>query len=300
MQKFVIYTVIVGNYDSVKQPAIIDDRFDFVLFSDTVVDQSGVWDVRPIPYETDKRWLKARYPKLNPHILLPEYKAWLYIDGSVRITTEFVYQRCVELYNKGCEWGGVIHPWRDCIYDELNRVLLVQKVHDYEMLGWYCYLRKKGFPEHFGLFEAGLIFRSDTQNVKAVNETWWWSLVKFHLRRDQLSNMYAIWEVPDLRISEFFQAGQSVRDHDGFEHIKHLKPAANKVLSFSLWEKFRRKYVNRACRGESARSIKYTQWFERLRRVRFPRLAMHFWTAWIIVRYGPFFLAQKIRKQSAN
>jgi len=28
MKKVVIYTVIVGNYDSIRQPAIIDDGFD--------------------------------------------------------------------------------------------------------------------------------------------------------------------------------------------------------------------------------------------------------------------------------
>lgn len=36
MKKFVIYSVLVGNYDDVLQPAVIDDRFDYILFSNDI------------------------------------------------------------------------------------------------------------------------------------------------------------------------------------------------------------------------------------------------------------------------
>lgn len=36
MNKFVIYTAIIGNYDEILQPQVIDDRFDYVLFSNEI------------------------------------------------------------------------------------------------------------------------------------------------------------------------------------------------------------------------------------------------------------------------
>lgn len=36
MNKFVIYTAIIGNYEEILQTQFIDDRFDFVLFSNEI------------------------------------------------------------------------------------------------------------------------------------------------------------------------------------------------------------------------------------------------------------------------
>ena len=50
MNRSAIYTSVVGSYDDIRQPLIIDERFDYVLFTDNVtVDRIGVWQVRPIP-----------------------------------------------------------------------------------------------------------------------------------------------------------------------------------------------------------------------------------------------------------
>ena len=81
-KKYVVFTVIVGGYDTIKQPAVVDDRFDYVIFSDVPIKESGIWEVRPIDYATEKNWLKARYPRLNTGKVLPEYEASLYIDGK--------------------------------------------------------------------------------------------------------------------------------------------------------------------------------------------------------------------------
>ena len=36
MNKFAIYTALIGGYDSIRQPLVIDDRFDYILFTDEV------------------------------------------------------------------------------------------------------------------------------------------------------------------------------------------------------------------------------------------------------------------------
>lgn len=69
MNKFVIYTAIIGNYDEILQPQVIDDRFDYVLFSNE--NRVGVWQVRPIAYVNDIQTKIARYVKTHPEELLP-------------------------------------------------------------------------------------------------------------------------------------------------------------------------------------------------------------------------------------
>ena len=51
MNRYVIYTAVVGNYDEIKQPQVVDNRFDYILFSNDIKEKNvGIWQVRPIPY----------------------------------------------------------------------------------------------------------------------------------------------------------------------------------------------------------------------------------------------------------
>ena len=50
-KKYVIYTAMVGGYDEIMQPMVVDDRFDYILFSNDIKeDRVGVWQVLPIAY----------------------------------------------------------------------------------------------------------------------------------------------------------------------------------------------------------------------------------------------------------
>ncbi len=112
--KYVIYTVITGGFDELKQPAVIDGRFDYVCFTDNdngnIRKDDGVWQVRFFDFQTANPRLKSRYPKVFPDKLLPGYDASLYIDGNIQITSQKVYDRCIELLGQGVEWGGSKTP----------------------------------------------------------------------------------------------------------------------------------------------------------------------------------------------
>lgn len=85
---YAIFTVIVGNYDTVKQPIVIDDRFDYIIFTDTHITNPGIWQVRQVTYESKKQWLKARYPRLNTGLCLSEYEASLYIEAKIQFPND--------------------------------------------------------------------------------------------------------------------------------------------------------------------------------------------------------------------
>lgn len=240
MRSFVIYTVVVGNYDEVKQPIVIDDRFDYVLFSDSIQEDSvGIWQVRRIPYVGEDFFKLSRYPKVLPHVVLNNYKASLYIDGTLQIASNFVYERFVNLFNDGVEWGGIKHYYRDCIYDEIcGIVTFPQKAtHDYECINWYSRLKKEGYPEHLGLYENNVIFRIHNERVNHIDEMWWKSLQRL-CRRDQFSLMYFFWKYPIKRIF-FLPPNEDAKHSKHFVYTTHSLERKNVRLGFH--EKVRRK-----------------------------------------------------------
>lgn len=288
--KFVVYTVITGGFDTVRQPDVIDPRFDYILFTDTVtIPKIGAWLVREIEYECNDLRKKSRFPKIHPEVLLSSYQASLYIDGNISITSQYVYDRCIELAEKGIDWAGIKHQGRENLYDEINAIIGLGWVHDYEVMDWYQFLRKDGYSNYNGMFENNIIFRLHTPAVKRINELWWWTIEEKVVKRDQFSLMYAIGKVPEVKTSFFLPENENAWHNDGrfhcVSHNSHIR-----VLNKSLWEKLRDRYV-RMFYWHGGWEVYYTQWFDKLLKHPFPHLAMHLWTAWVLVRYDLKFMA---------
>ena len=132
---FVVYTVLVGGYDEVLQPVVVDERFDYILFSNDFKESNiGIWRVRQIPkvvMDDSKRL--SRYPKTHPETMLSDYKASLYIDANIQILDQWVYDRFIELYNQGKEYAGIklVLTGRDCIYEHSFDMCQNLLEHDY-------------------------------------------------------------------------------------------------------------------------------------------------------------------------
>ena len=192
MKRIAIYTASIGGYDAVRQPIVIDERFDYILFTDEVKEERvGAWLVRKVDYENEDKTRVARYVKTHPHTLLSNYDATLWLDASIEILTSFVYERCVELLEKGVQLASIQHPWRDCIYDEAYVVYGLEE--ERKIMDWCHRLRKEGYPRHNGLYESGVLFRKNDVGVVQLNEEWW-NVILHHTRRDQLALNYLLWK----------------------------------------------------------------------------------------------------------
>lgn len=288
--KFVVYTVITGGFDTIRQPDVIDPRFDYILFTDSVTSSKlGVWSVREIGYDCKDLRKKSRYPKIHPELSLPEYEASLYIDGNISVTSQFVYDRCVALAEEGVEWAGIKHQGRKCLYDEINAIIGLGWVHDYEVLDWYRFLRKERYPEQDAMFENNIIFRIHSQTVDKIDDIWWRSIEKHKVKRDQFSLMYAIWKASDVKKTYFLAENENAWHNAGHFDCRKHQPH-KRVLKKSLWEKMRDRYV-RMFYWDGGWEVYYTHWFDKLLKHPFPHLAMHLWTAWVLVRYDLKFMA---------
>ena len=200
MKDYVIYTAIVGDYDEVKQPVVIDDRFDYILFTDGNKGNKreksiGVWKLRNLGvYHNTDSVKTARFYKTHPHWLLYNqgYRFTIWIDSNIQIQDSYIYERAIELYKKGVLVSALPHPLRKCVYDEMTAVLKYGFESEKVLYDWAKFLRDKKYPLNNGLNETGLLFRNNTSyDVMLFNDLWWKCIDKYS-RRDQLSFNYAL------------------------------------------------------------------------------------------------------------
>ncbi len=198
MTRYVVYTVLTGGYEDILQPLVTDERFDYILFSNDFKNtRIGVWQVRPIPLVVEEKDNKrlSRYPKSHPETLLRDYVASLYIDANIQIADKWVYDRVIELFEKGVEFAGIKLniSKRDCIYEHTIDMCIMGVEHDYVAIRQCHELQKRGFPQHYGLNENNVIYRRHTEHMKKADEEWWWWITNFS-SRDQFSYMYCLWK----------------------------------------------------------------------------------------------------------
>lgn len=244
MKEFVIYTVLVGGYDKLLQPKVVDDRFDYVLFTnDSNVTDNGNWSIRQIPIvvENDNKRL-SRYPKTHPETLLSEYKASLYIDANIQIQDQWVYDRFVELYNQQIEFAGIklVMTGRDCIYEHSFDMCQALLEHDYVAIKQCNKLHELGFPRHFGLNENNVLFRIHSERIKATDEEWW-NWIQNYSPRDQFSFMYCLWK-NGVALNYFLPEGEDTRNGTHFRLVDHDGDAnviKTKIIKRGFIEKLR-------------------------------------------------------------
>ena len=282
MNRFVVYTVMTGGYEQVSQPECIDPRFDYVLFSNDFKDNTnGVWQIRHIDCKLDgdnKRL--SRYPKTHPESLLSEYEASLYIDANLSIADNWIYDRFIELFKKGCIYSGIklLMSGRDCIFEHAFDMSIAGVVHDYDAIVQCHELYKRGFPRHFGLNENNVIFRRHTKEMEEVDKEWWWWITNYTFR-DQLSYMYCLWH-HNIPISEYFlPEGEDTHNSKRFNFVSHNKTAAvqsKKWVKRGLIEKLRNQSWN-------YNRNKYSeQWFN-VCKSKWPKFVLRIWGIFTIL-----------------
>lgn len=222
MKRFVVYSAIIGQYDKPLQPLAVDERFDYVLFSDFLPEgKEGVWQVKKIDYRNPIQPKIARYVKTHPESLFPEYEASLWMDANIGIASNCVYDRFIELFETNVMIASVKHLAYDCVYDEMFSVLDFLCERENVVLSWGHFLRGREFPKHAGMFETGLLYRKHSAEVVSVFDSIWWHYIEKYSKRDQLSFTVALKDA-HLQCDYFIPVGYTVRNHEGFVFVKHL------------------------------------------------------------------------------
>ncbi len=245
----VIYTCLTGTYDELRQPLAISLDYDYVCFSDSMpAGRNGVWDVRPIPFKTCNKVLLSRYPKLQPHKVLPEYDYSLYMDANVQIRTAEFY----DVVNRRIAAGDLIaqvpHVERKCVYQEIHVCWAVNLISIWQNIILRFRLHRMKMPKDFGLMENNLILRKHNDPlVIEISDAWWKEFCTGPTRRDQLSLMPIYW-LKKFYPSLLFGDGKNTRNVDCLSWFMH-----NRKRNYEKPKSDFEKYIMRLSNGAERR-----------------------------------------------
>lgn len=185
----IIYTVITGNYDTIKQPLVIEAGVEYVLFTNNCnLQDSGVWKVVHIPNEqwqgrTEKEndILLSRKVKMLPHEYLPEEcELSIYVDADMLI--QGTLTRLLKDLREDTLFAACRHSYCGSVREEIED--LIEKgmvdVTQIENL-WQRYV-EWGFEDNLGISENGLLIRRHNDaRVIQLMELWWKEMPKTNI-----------------------------------------------------------------------------------------------------------------------
>ncbi len=233
MKDRVVYTALIGDIDSLKQPLAVDPRYDYICFvgpGGRTKPAEGVWQIRVAPAVLDDDRLLARYIKTHPEDLLKGYSWCVWIDGNIAVSSDSFYSLIDGIIDSGAEVAIGAHPYRDCAYDEALAVLSAGKARLHEMSRAVDFLSSEGFPRHAGLFETNVLLRSlESEDVKKMDEMWWKCISEVS-RRDQLSIVYCA-RAAGVEIAPLFPEGTNVRSCEWVSYDYHDRTPARGFLA---------------------------------------------------------------------
>lgn len=225
----VVYTCLTASYDNLFIHTYYNKDWDYICFTDNTelikLGRFGIWQIKPLHYSELDNTRNARWHKIHPHILLHEYSYSLYLDANVDIRTPYIFACVDKVLYENIKFSIPNHFVRDCIYEEAQAVIDIQKDDPDIINKQINEYRKEGFPEHFGLTETSIMFRihNDKEVIKMMDE--WWYFIKNYSKRDQLSLHYVLWK-NDFKMT-FLTRYPMRLDSKNFNACQHINGVIN-------------------------------------------------------------------------
>lgn len=188
-----VYTAIFGDIDQLHPPLFSSPNVTYVAFVETdfPYEHNG-WQCRPPFFRHENLRRQARQHKLLAHVLFPDEKYTLWLDGS------FTPKNDPRIFGSGLREDVPLatfnHSQRSCVYQELEACVRLRKDDISTMRQQVGRYFAEGYPYHNGLVETCVVLRRREEKTDKFNELWWKELSNGSLR-DQLSFNYAAWKL---------------------------------------------------------------------------------------------------------
>ncbi|MBO4456426.1 MAG: DUF616 domain-containing protein [Butyrivibrio sp.] len=205
--KGVVYTVITGDYDHIREPETGESGLSYILLTDKEKPgYTGKWEVRLIDNPENLDSVRfSRYPKMLPHIFFPDYDYSVYVDGSIVIKKDM--RSFIDTYRRDSGMLCFPHFSSNSIEDEAellvergkaDKEVLDKQIEDY---------KKSGYSSRGYIAELGCIVRDHRDEaLKKVMQDWWDEYMAYDHKRDQMSFDYVcqknnyIYDLCDLSV----------------------------------------------------------------------------------------------------
>lgn len=191
-----IYTVITGNYDTIKQPLVLTPGADYFLFTNNPhIREAGVWKVVHIPSlsigsrsEKENNILLSRKVKMLAHEYLPKgYDVSVYVDADMLLKESFC--ELLDTMADNSLMGACRHSYCVSVRQEINDLIYKGMVDAHQVEPqWQRYV-DWGFKDDIGISENGLLIRRhhDARVIQLMEL--WWEEYQHGCLRDQVSLM---------------------------------------------------------------------------------------------------------------
>lgn len=240
MSNLAIYTVITGDYDTIKRPQVITPGAEYFLFTNNHCgEEAGVWKIVHLDEpELTAAWsgsvnrndavvfdnerinniLLSRKVKMLAHKYLPKgYDMSIYFDADMLIKADL--RGLSDLLNDNVLMAAFRHSYctsvRAEIEDLTNRGVVEQAVVENQ---WHRYL-KWGFSDDIGGTENGILIRRHNHPKMIELMELWWQEYLHGCLRDQVSLMPCVFKcgfMPHLRFIE-----GNIRRNEWVEVMRH-------------------------------------------------------------------------------
>ena len=222
----IIYTVITGSYDSIKQPRVMEAGVEYVLFTNNPeIKDAGVWKVVQIPSEEwtgrterENNILLSRKVKMLPHEYLPEVVEWsIYIDADMvikRPLTELLNNLHSKTLIAACR-----HSYCKNVQEEIEDLLAKNMVRPEQVKEQWQKYTEWGFWDDLGISENGLLIRRHNDRRLQKLMELWWSEYQQGCLRDQVSLMPCMYKEDFVPYFKFIE--KNIRANEYLDVLKH-------------------------------------------------------------------------------
>ena len=223
MLKGIVYTTVFGGYDDPIEQNL-PEGWDWICFSEK----------NSLSLYTDNS-RNAKKFKILPHRYLQEYEYSIFIDGNLEVTGDM--DELIDKYLMDCNTAFYNHNQapeydkRNCIYEEARAIKWLYEVNPAPLSikvpkdnldiiqSQMDKYKDIGFPKNLGLIYGGVILRrhNELDCIKVMED--WWTEIRYHSKRDQLSFNYVAWK----NKFKFNYIDGYMRDNEYFNFLKHNK-----------------------------------------------------------------------------
>jgi len=200
--KKIIYTAIIGNYDCLNTPKIINKDWIYICFTDSPIllntYRDNVWKIvnvklfKQLDSIKDKIRL-ARFIKWSPTFFFNKEIDWsIWVDANIIINVDL--NKFILNLPKDNILYLTNHPSRNCIYQEMvavksriKRGMIKENLSG--LTKWYENLYFNiGYPINMGLCQTGLKIHNHKYNDKLeiLGDKMREIMIKYNINRDQI------------------------------------------------------------------------------------------------------------------
>lgn len=221
-----VYTIITGNYDTIKQPLELTPGADYFLFTNNShIREAGVWRVVHIPSlnivgktEKENNILLSRRVKMLAHEYLPKgYDVSVYLDADMLLKKSFS-----ELLDKMADnrlMAACRHSYCASVKEEIDDWLAKCMVDALQIENqWQRYV-EWGFKDDLGISENGLLIRRhhDARVIQLMKL--WWNEYQHGCLRDQVSLMPCMHRTGFMPYFQFIEI--DIRKNNMLKVLRH-------------------------------------------------------------------------------